>query len=143
MNPSAKGDYGVEDDMAGVLDDVIGADVIVFATPIYFCNMTGLMKQAFDRFFAFFVPDYVTSADPSRLGKGKGFVLIQVQGEGPERYGDLLDQYAPALDKLGLTDRALVRACHVREPGDVAKMDEALERARAEGRKWARQSQIA
>ncbi|MFK7940338.1 MAG: flavodoxin family protein [Roseovarius sp.] len=135
--PDAEGDYGVEDDMAGVLDDVIHADVIVFATPIYFCNMTGLMKQAFDRFFSFFVPDYVTSATPSRLGKAKGFVLIQTQGEGPERYGDLLEQYAPALDKLGLQSRALVRACNVRERGDVMQAKDAVQAAAEQGRKWA------
>lgn len=134
MKPSAEGDYGVEDDMAGVLDDVVSADVIVFATPIYFCNMTGLMKQAFDRFFSFFVPDYAISDEPSWLGKGKSFVLIQVQGEGPERYTDLLDQYAPALDTLGLHERSLIRACGVRDPGDVMMAHEALQEAAERGR---------
>ena len=121
--PDPDGGLGPEDDLHPVLTDVAQADVIVFATPIYFCNMTGLLKQAFDRFFAFFVPDYVTAAEPSRLGRDKQFVLVQAQGEGPERYGDLLDQYGPALDKLGLEQRHLIRACGVRQIGEV--MDQA------------------
>lgn len=122
---------GLDDDLAPVLEAVAGADVVVIATPIYFCNISGLAKQAFDRFFSFFVPDYVTAAEPSRLGRGKALVLIQVQGEGPERYGDLLAQYGPALDKLGFARRELIRACGVREPGDVARATIPLREAEA------------
>ncbi len=125
------GGLGPEDDLHAVLQDVMRADVIVFATPIYFCNMTGLMKQAFDRFFAFFVPDYVTAEEPSKLGRQKAFVLIQTQGEGADRYDDLLGQYGPALDKLGLEHRYLVRACGVRALGDMAKQAEVLAEAEA------------
>lgn len=135
--PDSDGGYGPVDDLHPVLDDVRHADVVVFATPIYFCNMTGMMKQAFDRFFAFFVPDYVTAEEPSRLGRNKRFVLIQTQGEGAERYGDLLEQYGPALDKLGLENRALIRACGVRAQGDVLAQADVLDQAKALGREWA------
>ena len=118
-----------EDDLTPVLADVQAADVVVLATPIYFCNMTGLLKQAFDRFFCFLKPDYLTNAVPTVLGRDKALVLVQAQGEGPERYGDLLDQYGPALDKLGFMRRDLVRACEVREPGEVMGDEDALERA--------------
>ena len=99
------------------------------ATPIYFCNMSGLLKQALDRFFSFFVPDYVTAPVPSRLPAGMDFVLIQTQGEGAERYGDLLDQYGPALDKMGFANRHLIRAAGVRERGDVLQHLSALAQA--------------
>lgn len=122
---------GLDDDLLPVLDAVAGADVVVIASPIYFCNMTGLAKQALDRFFSFFVPDYVTADIPSRLGRDKAFVLIQVQGEGPERYGDLLGQYGPALDKLGFERRDLIRACGVREVGDVLQQADVMQQAEA------------
>ena len=120
---------GLQDDLLPVLRAVARADVVVLATPIYFCNMSGLLKQALDRFFSFFVPDYVTASEPSRLGRSKALVLVQVQGEGPERYGDLLAQYGPALDKLGFERCELIRACGVREVGDVAQDTVALRRA--------------
>ena len=38
-----------KDDMAGVLEKMVGADVIVLATPVYFYNMCGQMKTLIDR----------------------------------------------------------------------------------------------
>ena len=38
-----------KDDMAGVLDKMIAADVIVMATPVYFYTMCGQMKTLIDR----------------------------------------------------------------------------------------------
>lgn len=120
---------GQSDDLTPVLAAVADADIVLVASPIYFCNISGLLKQAIDRFFSFFVPDYVTAAEPSRLGRDKAFVLVQTQGEGADRYGDLLGQYGPALDKLGFENRHLIRACGVRETGDVLRCGDILERA--------------
>ena len=122
---------GLGDDLNPVLGAVAEADVVVMATPIYFCNISGLAKLALDRFFSFFVPDYVTSDKPSRLAPDKAFVLVQVQGEGVERYGDLLDQYGPALDKLGFRRREVIRASGVREVGDALRQGDVLQRAEA------------
>ncbi|MDZ7711206.1 MAG: NAD(P)H-dependent oxidoreductase [Roseovarius sp.] len=117
------------DDLTPVLHSIEKAEIVVMATPIYFCDMTGLLKQAFDRFFEFFVPDYVTAQEPSRLGRSKALVLLQVQGEGPGRYGNLLGHYGPALDKLGFMRREMVRACGVREPDDIRQQTDCLEEA--------------
>ena len=38
-----------EDDMAGILEKMIGADVIVMATPVWFFSMNGQMKTLIDR----------------------------------------------------------------------------------------------
>ena len=38
-----------KDDMAGILDMMIAADVIVMATPVYFYTMCGQMKTLIDR----------------------------------------------------------------------------------------------
>ncbi|HIZ80360.1 MAG TPA: flavodoxin family protein [Candidatus Lachnoclostridium stercorigallinarum] len=39
------------DDMAMVLNAMDQADAVVFATPVYFCNMSGQMKVLLDRTF--------------------------------------------------------------------------------------------
>lgn len=44
-----KGACSQKDDMAGILEKMIAADVIVFATPIYFYTMNGQMKTLIDR----------------------------------------------------------------------------------------------
>ena len=54
-----------KDDMADILKDVIGADIIVLATPVYFYSMTAQMKLFIDRCFARF-----------REIKGKDFYFI-------------------------------------------------------------------
>ncbi|MCR9114110.1 MAG: NAD(P)H-dependent oxidoreductase [Rhodobacteraceae bacterium] len=126
---SGEGPYGPDDDLGPVLSDVETADVVVLATPVYFCNITGLAKQALDRFFCFMKPDYLTNPDPSRLGREKTLVMIQVQGEGADRYDDLMEQYAPGLDKVGFARRDLLRACGVREPGEVMKQVALLEQS--------------
>ncbi len=38
-----------KDDMAEIIDKMISADVIVFATPVYFYSMSGQMKVLIDR----------------------------------------------------------------------------------------------
>ena len=43
-----------KDDMAEILDEVIGADKIVLATPVYFYSMSARMKIFIDRCFARF-----------------------------------------------------------------------------------------
>jgi multimeric flavodoxin WrbA len=40
------------DDMDSILDKMIEADVIVFATPIYFCTIAGQLKTFIDRIYA-------------------------------------------------------------------------------------------
>jgi multimeric flavodoxin WrbA len=40
----------LQDDMAGILDKIQAADVIVVATPTYFMTMNGMLKNTIDRF---------------------------------------------------------------------------------------------
>ena len=46
------GQCSQQDDMAGILEKMIRADVIVMATPIYFYTMNGQMKTLIDRTYA-------------------------------------------------------------------------------------------
>lgn len=128
---------GLDDDMLPVLADLSEADVLVIATPVYFCNVSGLMKQAMDRFYSFLKPDYLTAEEPSRLGRGKRLILLQTQGEPEDQCRDLLAGYAPALDRLGFDRRDTLRACEVRAPGDVLRQKDLMQQTDALAREVA------
>ena len=122
---------GQVDDLTQVLDGISRAEVLVLASPIYFTNLTGQLKSAIDRFFSFLVPDYPSQAKKSRLAPGRTLVLVQTQGEGEERYGDLLESYSAGFHHLGFERQHLIRAWGVREPGEVAAHPAFLERCDA------------
>ena len=122
---------GQDDDLKLVLESVTRADVLVLASPVYFTNLTGQMKSAIDRFFSFLVPDYPNQARKSRLDPGRRLVLVQTQGEGKDRYGDILERYAAGFRLLGFDHQYLIRAWGVREVGDVAEHPAFLERCDA------------
>lgn len=48
----------IQDDVLQIIDEIKQADVIAFATPIYFYEMSGQMKTLLDRTNPLFVQDY-------------------------------------------------------------------------------------
>lgn len=110
---------GQVDDLTPVLNAVSQAQVLVLASPVYFTTITGQLKLALDRFFSFFVPDYATAERRSRLTGERHVVLVQTQGESEENYAGLLDSFAHSFDWMGFENRHLIRACGVRQPGDI------------------------
>ncbi|MEM7123692.1 MAG: flavodoxin family protein [Pseudomonadota bacterium] len=129
-----KGDLphcGQKDDLTPVLESITQSDVLVLASPVYFTNLTGQLKSVIDRFFSFLVPDYPNQARKSRLGPGRRLILVQTQGEGEDRYGDLLERYATGFRLLGFEHQFLIRAWGVREAGDVVEYPAFLERCDA------------
>lgn len=48
----------IQDDVKGILEKMIQKDVIVFATPIYYYEMSGQMKTFLDRTNPLFTSDY-------------------------------------------------------------------------------------
>lgn len=48
----------INDDVNGIMDKVLGADVVVWATPIYYYEMSGQMKTLIDRMNAMYALDY-------------------------------------------------------------------------------------
>lgn len=117
---------GQVDDLTNVLKAVSTAQVLVLATPVYFTNVSGQLKLAIDRFFSFFVPNYPTAENKSRLSLGRHLVFLQTQGEPEDRYAGLMDSYAASFTALGFDQHHLVRACNVRSPGDVHQASSAL-----------------
>jgi multimeric flavodoxin WrbA len=69
--------YGcvVDDDASSVIQKMIKADVIVFATPLYFYGPSAQLKAVIDRMFSLYHWDNKTDAMETAL-KGKSFALI-------------------------------------------------------------------
>ncbi len=117
----------VRDDLAEVLEAVRAADVLALATPVYYGDVTGQMKSFIDRTFSFLVPDYLTNPSPSRLAPGKKLVFIISQGRPDQNmFADVFPRYEWFLKWYGYSDIHLIRACGVRQAGDVAERDDIM-----------------
>lgn len=122
---------GLDDDLSAVLEAVRAADIVVLASPVYFTDVSSDLKACIDRWFSFFVPDYVTNPQKSRLAPGKRLVFILTQGEPEERCADIFPRYERPFRMLGFDDCHLIRACGVREPGEVRQHSDIMARAEA------------
>ncbi len=49
-----KGSCSIDDDMTGLRKEIAKAALIVFASPLYFCGVTGLMRVFLDRLYFFY-----------------------------------------------------------------------------------------
>lgn len=58
LSCQTKGECVLKDDVADIMAKVKGADTIVFATPIYYYEMSGQMKTLLDRLNPLFSKDY-------------------------------------------------------------------------------------
>jgi multimeric flavodoxin WrbA len=128
---------GQTDDLTEVLEAIRESDIVLLSSPIYFTDVTGQLKMCLDRWFSFFVPDYATSNEKSRLKSGKVMVLIQTQGEGEDRYTDILDKYNHSFQWLGFSEAHFIQACGIREVGDINNHPEIIRQASELGRKLA------
>ncbi|MDO4648792.1 MAG: flavodoxin family protein [Eubacteriales bacterium] len=55
-----------KDDMNLVYEGIEWADVIVFASPIYFNSITGLLKMVNDRMFAYWNKHFLSGGEPPK-----------------------------------------------------------------------------
>lgn len=121
---------GQADDLTPLLAEIHACDILLLAAPIYFTDVSSLMKQVIDRFFSFFRDDYVTNPEKTRLAPGKSLVMVLTQGEPEKQCSDVFERYGRPFGMLGFEDRHLLRACRLRDPEAVAQHPELLEEAR-------------
>ncbi len=117
----------LEDDLTEVLEAVRGTDVLVLASPVYYWDVSSQLKSFLDRTFSFLVPDFVTNPQKSRLAPGKKLVLILAQGNPDEEsFTNIFPKFDYFFRSYGFSDTRLIRACGVREPGEVAASPELM-----------------
>ncbi len=112
----------LKDDMAEILDKMLAADVLVFATPVYFYSMSGQMKTMIDRT----VPKYTEISN-----KEVYFIITAADTD-----KDIMEKVIEALrgftqDCLeGAQEKGIIYGLGAYEPGTVAStpaMQEAYE----------------
>lgn len=116
----------LRDGMGAILEKMLRADVLVFATPIYFYEMSGQMKTLLDRTNPLFAADY-----PFR-----DVYLLATAADGAESamegaiHG--LQGWLDCFEKTRLA--GVVRACGVTGAGEIKNDSAVLEQARQMGR---------
>lgn len=116
----------IHDDMEAILDKMRHADVIVFATPIYFYEMSGQMKTLLDRTNPLFPAEYAF----------RKVYLLATAADGDERAMDGavkgLEGWISCFERAGLS--GVVRGVGVDAPGAVNATPVLLEQATQMGR---------
>lgn len=119
----------VQDDLQQVLEAIRNADAVVFSSPVYFGEVSGVFKCCFDRFFSFFNTGF-----KNRLKPGKKAIFITVQGASDEKsYDDIIPRYEQWL-KFAKFETLSMRAIGVGDVEDLDKKPEYIEEARKLGK---------
>lgn len=117
----------VADELIPVLESVRAADALVLATPVYFREMTALLRAFVERTYSFYLPDFHTNPKPSRLKPGKKLVFIQVQGQADDKlFGDIFPRIEPLFKRYGYAEMHVARVCGVRNLGEAEAREDAL-----------------
>lgn len=126
--------YGcvIDDDASKVLQKMIRADVIVFATPLYFYGASAQLKSIIDRMFSLYHWDNETDQMETVL-EGKAFALI---GSAYEDIGlkELEAPFRLTADYTGIPFKSLV-VPSAGESGDLKGKKDILKKAQAFGKK--------
>ncbi len=118
----------IQDDLTQVLESVREADALVMATPVYLREVTSLLRAFIERTYSYFLPDFHTNPQPSRLKPGKKLAFIQVQGQADENlFADIFPRIEPLFKRYGFTERHLARVCGVRKLGEAEARKDAME----------------
>lgn len=116
----------INDDANAIAEKVLHADVVVFATPIYYYEMSGQMKTLIDRMNSMFPKDYSF--------RDIYFLASAAENEAyvPERALHGLEGWIACFDKCSL--KGTVFCGGVNDAGDIkgnAKLQEAFEMGRS------------
>ncbi len=124
------GTCSLQDDMSEIRDNIQSADLLVFASPLYWCSVTGLMKTFIDRFFFYY--------HPQTRGKisGKRAIAITAmnQSDVANEAKALIDFYSRLLNCLGVKLTKMIFWGSVMERNAVSCKSHYLESAYAVGR---------
>jgi multimeric flavodoxin WrbA len=120
----------IKDDLSEVLEAAKDADVLLMASPIYYGEVSSQMKGFIDRTFSYLVPDYLNTTKPGRLSPGKKMVVILTQGQSDQAmFADVFPKYDFFFRWYGFEDIHLIRACGVRDAGDVDSREDVMKLA--------------
>ena len=109
----------LKDDMQEIYPKMEAADLVIFATPLYWWGPSGPMKLLMDRMRPFVA---------NGKFKGKKAIVVVASGDDTEASGPLLDMFRRAFDylKVDFVGQILAKAY---ESGEVRQNEEAMKEA--------------
>jgi len=118
------------DGLAGVLESMKQADIVVLATPVYCSDVPGQVKCLIDRTYSYMPPGYFEGA-PSRVPAGKKLVFVITQGAPvDELFADIPKRYQDFLKRsMAFGETFLIRGVGVGSGGAVGVPDPYLQKA--------------
>lgn len=103
-----------DDDFNIVRDQLLMADMVVFATPMYYFNFSSQIKDVIDRFYAI---------NTKITGKRKSALLVALAGTDLKTANGLVECYRQTIDFLQWQDMGMVIANGVNEEEAVLATD--------------------
>ncbi|MFZ5951130.1 MAG: flavodoxin family protein [Candidatus Rifleibacteriota bacterium] len=110
----------IKDDLTEVLDEMHAADVIIYAVPNYFADLSGQFKLFLDRTYSLLTPQFMEGENRSRLSAGKHLVFIFTQGAPEQAFKDIPEKYSHLKDYFNFASFNVIRGCGLFAP-DQAK----------------------
>ncbi len=119
----------LQDDLEEVLQSVSEADVLTISSGIFWGDVTAQTKGCIDRFYSFYLSDYITNPKITRLLPGKKLILILSQA-GPDEsvIKATFERYSTRLKRHGFDDNYLIPIAgtgpgiSIHERNDVKRM---------------------
>lgn len=119
----------IKDDMQQIYQDIDDADGIIFATPVYMCQMSAQLKLAVDRFFAYMKQDHSSS-----LSQNKKVLFAVTYGGGDmSQYQNYFDLTGKSLVFLGFGEYKILITGNLSEPKELLERSEVLSEAKEMG----------
>jgi len=120
-----------QDDMTEMRDEINKAELIVFASPLYWCGVTGLMKTFIDRLFFYYHPQN------RNLISGKKAIIVTTMNQKNVRHESevLVEFYNRLLNCLGVKIVDMFFFSAIMEKGAVMNKSEYLNLAYSIGKK--------
>lgn len=116
-----------KDDMDQIYQAYREADIIVLASPLYWQNLSSLLKRAFDRLYAFYEYEQKHAGENYKPVHKESVLIIAAGLDNPEELLPVKNYYEALVKLLNWQDRGSILASGVIQVGDIKNRPELAE----------------
>ena len=129
------GTCSIRDDMTPLYDELVAADRIILASPIFFYALTSQIKAVIDRCQALWVRRHVLKSWQPDVEARRGAIIAVGATRGPKLFDGALLTAKYFFDAVGMTlgERLLVRGVDAK--GQILDQPQRIDEARSLGRR--------
>ncbi len=118
----------INDDLSPIFEQIHQADVIVYAAPNYFADVSGQFKLFLDRTYSLLTPQFMSGENRSRLAPGKHLVFILTQGAPEDAFKQIPEKYAHLKDYFNFAGFHTVHGGNLFAPGDAGNRADLIDK---------------